>query len=124
MSDEDIQIGVELYKVSKLLEESIQLYREDRKMALENYIALKEKLEELWEAGIPMSEEGALEREVNKALKLSMESAVRLEKAIEVLSKISIANMNNMTKLQVADKLVDGQSKLTAPVDFKQLTSR
>ncbi len=124
MSDEDIQIGVELYKVSKLLEESIQLYREDRKMALENYIALKEKLEELWEAGIPMSEEGALEREVNKALKLSMESAVRLEKAIEVLSKISIANMNNMTKLQVADKLVDGQSKLTTPVDFKQLTSR
>lgn len=124
MPDEDIQIGVELYKVSKLLEESIQLYREDRKMALENYIALKEKLEELWEAGIPMSEEGALEREVNKALKLSMESAVRLEKAIEVLSKISIANMNNMTKLQVADKLVDGQSKLTAPVDFKQLTSR
>ena len=120
--DNDKQILVDIQQISGLLQETIDLYREDRELAKANYQSLRGQLDDVLDMGLEMSEEGALEKAVNGALKLYMDSGRRLEKAVETLAKIFTNQVNANTKLLVADKLVDGQSKIQKPVDFKSLT--
>jgi glutaminase len=117
-----MDIMVDLQRIQEMLEDAIKKFEEDRNIALNNYMFLKERLEEIYEEGIPMSEEGRLECEVNIALNTYMNTAKRLEKIIDIVSKMFNNQMNNKTKLIVADKLIgDGQNKLTSPVNLKNL---
>jgi intergrase/recombinase len=71
-----------------------------------------------------MSEDGKLEKEVNGALKLYLESGKRLEKVVEILTRIVIENLNNTSKEKIADTLVGGdrgQDYIENPIDVSLL---
>ena len=118
-----MEIEVELKKISDLLEESIENYKTDRALAKKNYENLNEQLNEIHNEGLPMSEEGALEKSVNKALDIYIRSGARLEKVLDIASKMFNNQINNRTRLLVADKFIDGNTnkQITEPVDFKKL---
>jgi hypothetical protein len=119
--DKTIEFNIE--HISKMLEEALSLYKEDRSIAKKNYEMFQEQLQDIYDSGLPMSEEGALEREANLALKTYIDSGKRLEKVLDTVAKIFNNQMNNRTKLLVADKFTDdSKKKLTAPIDFKSLT--
>lgn len=114
-------IELEMKKMSNMLEDVLKAYKEDRKMAKEQYEMLKEKLEEHYDSGLPMSEEGILESATNQALKLYLDISKRLDKTLDIVSKMFNNQMNNKTKLIIADKIIDGQQKLDKPIDLKML---
>lgn len=120
-NNEDISISVRLDKISNMLEEAIDIYRRDRDIALKNYKQMRDQLDEVLE-DVYMSEDGCLERAVNAALKLVFESGKRLDKAIESTTKLMITQLINDAKVQIADKFMGGETKLTGPIDFKKLT--
>lgn len=115
------EIEIEIMRISKMIEDVFQSYKEDKEIAKKNYDMLKTQLEEIYDAGLPMSEEGALERETNNALKMYVDISKRLDKTFETISKMFTTQINNQTKLLIADKIIDGSSKLNGPVDFKML---
>jgi len=117
-----MDVMVDLQRIQEMLEDAIRKFEEDRTIALNNYNFLKDRLEEIYEEGMPMSEEGRMECEINIALTTYMNTAKRLEKIIDIVSKMFNNQMNNKTKLIVADKLIgDGQMKLNAPADLRSL---
>lgn len=120
MSDQQ-NIELEIMRISEMIEDILKAYKEDREIAKKNYELLKDQLEEIYESGMPMSEEGALEKSVNNALKIYIDVNKRLDKAFEIVSKMFNTQTNNHTKLLIADKIIDGNSKLDSPVDFKML---
>jgi len=114
-------IEIELQHISEMISDIVSSYKEDKKTAMKNYEILRDRLEELYETGIPMSEEGALERETNNALKIYMDIGKRLDKALEIATKLFSNKLDNHTKLLIADKIIDGNQKINAPIDFKML---
>lgn len=117
-----MDIMVDLERIQAMLEDAISKFEEDRNLAKANYDFLKDRLEEIYEEGMAMSEEGRMECELNIALTTYMNTAKRLEKIIDIVSKMFNNQMNNKTKLIVADKLIgDGQMKLNGPADLKNL---
>lgn len=121
-SQEEVVINIDLEKISKMLEDALRIYKEDRCTAKENYDSMRAQLDAIREAGLPMSEEGALETAVNQALKLQMDAAKRLDMVIQTITKIFNAQMNNRTRLLIADKFSrDDKQKLTGPADLKEL---
>ena len=119
--DKTTTVEIEMMKISSMLEEVLQAYQEDRKIAKEQYEMLKDRLEEVYLSGMPTSEDGILEQTTNQALKLYLDISKRLDKTLEITSKMFNAQMDNNTKLIIADKIIDGQQKLDKPVDFKLL---
>lgn len=119
----EINIMVDLQRIQEMLEDAITKFNEDRDIALTNYNFLKDRLEEIYDSGIPMSEEGSMEREMNIALTTYMNTAKRLEKIIDIVSKMFNNQMNNKTKLIVADKLIgnDDRRLVDGPIDIKNL---
>lgn len=121
MKADEKNIEIELQRISDLLEETLDLYRKDRKLAKKNYDSMKSQLDEVIDTGAYMSEDGNLERAVNTSLKLVFESGKRLDKALEAITKLLITQFINNTKLQIADKLIGTGGTLTGPIDLKKL---
>lgn len=117
-------VEVRLNKISELMEESLTIFRKDKKLAMQNYDQLRSQLNDLLETGIEMSEEGKLEKQVNEAFKIYIMAGKKLDDTINALNKILITQLNNQTKLQVANKLSEGNEKkyLDSPANFKVLT--
>lgn len=117
-------VEVRLNKISELMEESLTIFRKDKKLAMQNYDQLRSQLDDLLETGIEMSEEGKLEKQVNEAFKIYIMAGKKLDDTINALNKILITQLNNQTKLQVANKLSEGNEKkyLDSPANFKVLT--
>jgi putative cell wall-binding protein len=117
----DKNVEIEIQKISSMLEDVLKAYKEDRKMAKEQYEMLKDRLEEVYLSGMPTSEDGILEQTTNQSLKLYLDISKRLDKTLEIVSKMFNAQMENQTKLIIADKIIDGQQRLDRPIDFKML---
>lgn len=117
-------VEVRLNKISELMEESLTIFRKDKKLAWQNYDQLRMQLDNLLETGIEMSEEGKLEKQVNEAFKIYILAGKKLDDTINALNKILITQLNNQTKLQVANKLAEGNETkyLDSPANFKVLT--
>jgi len=121
----ETEVTTNLQKLSELFEEALAIARADRAEAEENYQGMKEALIDLREAGLPMSEEGELEKACNSALKIQIDSSKRLDSIIQSLLKMNIAMENNKIKLVIAEKFVEGQGgakKIEGPANFRELT--
>lgn len=124
MDCNDQKIQVELTKITELLEEAISIYRQDRDLSIQHYNSLKEQLDNVIDSGEYMSEDASLERAVNAALRLVFDSSKRLDKAMESITKLSITQLINDARLEIADKFMSGNAPITGPLDFKRLTEK
>jgi hypothetical protein len=111
-------------KLIKLLEDSVNLYKKDREMAIENYNALRAQLDYITKSQ-DMSEEGVIEAQVNKALENVFKSGQRLDNVIQTLSKILINSIHADSKIQAARAFsgMIGQNEkiIDKPVDLTKL---
>jgi len=111
-----------LGELSELLKKAINLYEEDRNLALKNYKDMKGQLENVLDQDFEMSQDGILEAEVNKALKLVFESSKKLDKVIFHVTNVVIAQLNNESREKIADKFQAGGGLIpNKPVDFNKL---
>ena len=92
----------DLRKLSGLLERVLEIFEADRKMAQDNYDKLRSQLDAILEKDMESSEDGKIEAEVNKALKLVFDSATRLQGVIDTTSRVIIAQLNADAKRDVA----------------------
>ena len=126
MNDE-MNIGTDIAQLTKLLEETIGMFRENRAMAKKNHENLRDQLDNILAQGLEGSEESRLEKELNISLKLVFESGSRMEAVIESLTKILIASMNNESRERVASNIFggnfgqEGKRLVTGKVDLKAL---
>ena len=90
-----------------LLRRSLALCEENRTMAVANYNALKSQLDNVTSVA-EMSEEGKLECEVNRALKLVFDSGIKMDNVIKTISSVLIAQLNADARIEVADRLSGG----------------
>lgn len=112
-------------KLVKLLEDSISLYKKDRDMAIKNYNDLKQQLNQATQA-IDYTEDGVLEKEVNKALENVFKSGIRLDNVIQTLSKILMTSMNNNARVESAKAfsgLLTNEKIVDKPIDITRLLS-
>lgn len=124
MGDEEQKqssVEVELQKISAMLSDVLTSYKEDRELAKGQYDFLKDRLAEVYDTGMPMSEDGILEDASNKALKNYIDISKRLDKILETVTKMFNTQNNNNTKLIIADKIIDGSAKIEGPADFRKL---
>jgi len=110
-----------LTELSKLLRDSIQLYQDDRELAVNNFNDLKKQLEDVLGGGFEMSEDAKLEAEVNKALKLVFEASKKLDNVIYNVTQVIIAQLNNESREKIAEKFTAGNFIPQKPVDFQKL---
>lgn len=113
-----------LNELSNLLKESIDLYRADRDLALKHYKDIKSQLENVLDQEFEMSQDGILESESNKALKLVFDASKKLDKVIYYISNVVIAQLNNESREKIATSLASGGMIPSKPVDFKQLRNQ
>lgn len=114
-------------QVTKLLNDAIDLYKEDRGIALKNYNALKTQYERITdpdgEIQMDMSEEGKLEKELNVSVGLIFKSGERLEKVIRICADIMINQLNNFSREKIAEKFVQIK-QIAGPVDITEIKRR
>jgi len=91
-----------LDELTDLLRDSIKLCKEDRKLAKDNYDALRSQLDNIIDSGMESSEDGRIEQETNRALKLVFESGTRMESVINTITKILVAQLNAESRERVA----------------------
>lgn len=103
MAKQNVVESGEIKKLGAMLERVVEIYEKDRKLAETNYESLRAQLDNIIGSGMESSEDGKIEAEVNKALKLVFDSATRLQGVIEVVSRIIIANLNAEAKRDVAN---------------------
>lgn len=113
------EINEKAEKITELLQKAIETAEHDRTLALNNYKALKEQLEQIISEGMHMSEECSLEKETNTALKLVFQSSERLDKVIKITSDIMINQLNNLTKEKIAKTFATAR-EITGPVDIEK----
>jgi restriction endonuclease Mrr len=102
-----------------LLTRSLQLFEEDRQLALTNYNNLRSQMDSILEEDAHMSEEGSMERLLNDAVSLVFKSSQKLEAVINTITKITINELNNESRERVAQSLSGSMPK--GPVSFNQL---
>ncbi len=111
-----------LNKLSELLQESISIYRTDRDRAVEHFNDMKSQLSAILSGPFEMSEEAALERECNKALKLVFESSKRLDEVIKRVTELIITQLNNESKEKIVQNM--GNMIPDGAVNFNALRNR
>ena len=111
----------QLDKLSGLLESLLTIFTSDRDLAINNYDGFKRQLDKILAGGFEISEDCALEGELNRALKLVFESSKRLETVIETVSKVLLQQLNNESRERVADKLAGGMMLPNKPVNIHNL---
>lgn len=113
-----------LEKLTELLQQSLILYTKDRKLALSNYKKIKEQYEKILLSGMEMSEEGAVEKQLNFALKLVFDSGKRLDNVIQTVAKIITTQLGGESRERTA-LLLSGRDPddktISAPVNLTKL---
>ena len=112
-----------LTELSALLTKAISLYEADRDLALQHYQDMKKQLVSVLNQDFEMSQDGILESELNKALKLVFESSKKLDKVIFHVANVVVSQLNNESREKIADKFQGGGGSLipNKPVDFARL---
>lgn len=87
-------ISIVLSKLSSLMERSISIMEQNRKMAISNYDYFKKVMESTHLGQETISEDGVMEKACNDAMKLVIDSAKVMEGTINTLSKILTAKMH------------------------------
>lgn len=102
----DKMILARIEEVEKMLKKTIDIFEEDRELALDNYNRVKKQHEECLENGdFEMSEEGILEGARNEALGLVFKSGDRLDKVMKTTAEIMITQLNNMSRERIAKEM-------------------
>ena len=105
---EDLQYLMEsLQKTNSLLEETMKIVKEDRELARNNYDFIREK----GEADDYISDDGALERELNNALKQLITSSDKLTKVADTAAKMAAALIRSDT-LKEINKTFEDRTKI------------
>lgn len=112
-------IGEHLQELTNLLRENINIYRSDRDMAVANYKSLKEQMDEIIGEKHLMSEDAALEKQLNTALGLVFKASERLDGVIKIVTQIIMTQVNTESRERIANTLKD--SIPNKPVDFSHL---
>ena len=111
-------------EMNKLLRQAVTLYEEDRAMAESNFRSLSAQLESV-KNDFEMSENGALEAEVNKALKLVFESGRRLDAVLQTVAKLLMTQMHADSRIETARIMAGAMSgqnqQLQGPADIRAL---
>ena len=118
--------AAKISELTDLLRESIVMCREDRKLAKNNHESLRKQLDNILDTGVEGSEEGKIEAEVNKSLKLVFDSGSRMESVIAAITKVLIAEMANTSRETIASNIFGGgnfnpRQIVKGPIDIKQL---
>lgn len=113
------KLEVEITKLNNLLQEALDLYKKDREMAIKNYQSLETQLNRVHQI-MEYSEEGILEKEKNKALDLVIKTGTRLDKMVEIVSKLVGTHLTNISRENVA-KLAIENNPVNKPVDISRL---
>jgi len=102
----DKLILARIEEVEKMLKKTIDIFEEDRELALDNYNRVRKQHEECLENGdFEMSEEGILEGARNEALSLVFKSGDRLDKVMKTTAEIMITQLNNMSRERIAKEM-------------------
>ncbi|HQM96602.1 MAG TPA: hypothetical protein PK705_06320 [Clostridia bacterium] len=111
-----------------LLREALVICREDRKIAKDNYNSLRSQLDDILARDMESSEDGKIEQEVNRALKLVFDSGNRMESVITTITKILVTQLTNESREKVAQSVfggggpgLNGRKIIDQPVDLKGL---
>jgi hypothetical protein len=119
--------STELQKLATLLEQTMNIFEEDRVRAIDNYTELQAQLNEVVaDSDHGYSQDAKLEMAVNKALEISIHCSDKILKVADTLSKIIITNLNNENRLQVANKFVgaNGEKLINEPVNIANIQKR
>lgn len=108
-----------LEELTKLLKENLELYKQDREIALKNYNLLKTQLQEIHAQDNLMSEDAALEKQLNIALSLVFKSGERLDNIIQTITRVIITQLNTQSREKIAQQLKDTIPQ--KPINFAQL---
>lgn len=84
----ELEIIGTLNKLSKLLEDSIDLVQKNRAIAIKHKSELETQLQDFKNAGFLMSEDGILESEITKTVKIISDSGKNLKEPILALTKL------------------------------------
>lgn len=117
--NEVVLVGENLKELTKLLKENIDIFRVDRDMAVSNYNAIKEQLDAIRDTDCLMSEDAALEKQLNVALDLVFKSSQRLDNVIKIVTQVILTQVNTESRERIANTLKD--SIPNRPVDFSKL---
>jgi hypothetical protein len=103
------EVSVVLEKLSALLESAIEIQKQNRKTAIENFEYFSSIMKQNHSETETISEDGTLEKETNKAMSLILESSKALEKPIEALTKVLTTRMNSdaLKSIGVVTKPID-----------------
>lgn len=86
--ESDLEIIGTLNKLSKLLEDSIDLVNKNRDIAIRHKKSLEDQLNEYKSNGFIMSEDGIIEGEITKTVKIISESSRAMREPIIALTKL------------------------------------
>lgn len=89
----EIEIIGTINKLADLLQDSIDLVNRNRQIAIDHKKSLEGQLEEYRRQGFIMSEDGTIEAEITKTVKIISESAKQMKEPIVALTKILQAKM-------------------------------
>lgn len=102
----DKEVIARIEAVEKMLKRVVDIFEEDRALALDNYEKIKQQHEDTLENGdFEMSEEGILEGARNGALSLVFKSGDRLDRVMKTTAEIMIAQLNNMSRERIAKEM-------------------
>jgi len=105
--EKDIKISIDLSQLTDKLFEVIEIFKEDRQLALDNYKDISAQMDKILEVA-HSSEDAKLEKEKNVALKLVFDSANRLEMVVKTLTEILVNQMNAESRERIAKHLASG----------------
>lgn len=105
-------------QLTQLLEKTLSMHEADRQLALDNYNMLKRQYESIV-ALVEMSESGAVEKAMNDSLSLVFKSGERLDKVIQLISKMLMTNMTNDSRERMAKTF--SNRTINQPVNIRGL---
>jgi len=127
MSKKNISMPNELEQISTLLEEALDIYRQDRALAED---ILKDFRKQLFDIitnqDMEMSEEGKIEKAVNDAFANVVKAGQRLDNVIMTISKIITTQLVNESRESVAAKIFglnnrESEKIIEGPVDITKM---
>jgi hypothetical protein len=113
----------DISQLSKLLEKTLKLYEEDRKIALNIYHTFNKQLESILDEGALMSEDGSIEKRINEAFTNISSSSKNLTTVIDALVRVITTQLNNTSREAVAKNFNPGSQIPTHAVNLAKLIS-
>ncbi len=112
----------EISQLSKLLEKTLKLYEEDRKIALDIYKTFESQLSDIRDEGALMSEDAAIENAMNTAFRNITTSSKNLTTVIDALVRVITVQLNNQSRENISKNLMGGSDGSRIPQGVVDIT--